>query len=59
LPIREKGHLHARSDAALALLRLGQRLYACQLADAKLADMRVSARCALGIAVRAVITGWA
>ena len=39
--MREKGYLHARSDAALALLRLGQCLHACQLADAGLADFRV------------------
>jgi len=35
--MREKGYLHARSDAALALLRLGQCLHACQLANAGLA----------------------
>jgi hypothetical protein len=59
LPIREKGYLHARSDAALALLRLGQRLHACQLADAGLADFRVFGALRLGITVGAVITGWA
>ncbi len=52
MPIRETGYVHARSGAALALLRLGQR--ACQLADAELADVRAfGARRALGIALRA------
>jgi DNA-binding NarL/FixJ family response regulator len=46
--------VHARSGAALALLRLGQRQNACQLADAELADVRVfGAPRALGIALRA------
>ena len=54
IPIRETGYVHARSGAALALLRLGQRQHACQLADAELADVRVfSAPRALGIALRA------
>jgi tetratricopeptide (TPR) repeat protein len=54
IPIRETGYLHARSSAALALLRLGQRQHACQLADAELADLRVfGAPRALGIALRA------
>ena len=50
---RETGYVHARSGAALALLRLGQRQRACQLADAELADVRVfGAPRALGIALR-------
>ncbi len=50
----ETGYVHARSGAALALLRLGQRERACQLADAELADVRVfGAARALGIALRA------
>jgi hypothetical protein len=54
MPIRETGYVHARSGAALALLRLGQRQHACQLADAELADLRVfGAPRALGIALRA------
>ena len=54
MPIRETGYVHARSGAALALLRLGERQRACQLADAELADVRVfGAPRALGIALRA------
>ena len=54
MPIRETGYVHARSGAALALLRLGRRQHACQLADAELADVRVfGAPRALGIALRA------
>jgi DNA-binding CsgD family transcriptional regulator len=54
MPIRETGYVHARSGAALALLRLGQRPRACQLADAELADVRVfGAPRSLGIALRA------
>jgi DNA-binding CsgD family transcriptional regulator len=53
MAIRETGYVHARSGAALALLRLGQRPRACQLADAELADVRVfGAPRALGIALR-------
>jgi DNA-binding CsgD family transcriptional regulator len=54
MPIRETGYVHARSGAALALLRLGRRQHACQLAEAELADVRVfgSPR-ALGVALRA------
>ena len=53
MPMRETGYVHARSGAALALLRLGQRQQACQLADAELADVRVfGAPRALGIALR-------
>ena len=54
IPIRETGYVHARSGAALALVRLGRRQHACQLADAELADVRVfGAPRALGIALRA------
>jgi len=54
MPIRETGYVHARSGAALALLRLGRRQQARQLADAELADVRVfGAPRALGIALRA------
>jgi DNA-binding CsgD family transcriptional regulator len=54
MPIRETGYVHARSGAALALLRLGRREHACQLADAELADVRVfGAPRSLGIALRA------
>jgi DNA-binding CsgD family transcriptional regulator len=53
MPIRDTGYVHARSGAALALLRLGQRQQARQLADAELADVRVfGAPRALGIALR-------
>jgi len=54
MPIRDTGYVHARSGAALALLRLGHRRQAGQLADAELADVRVfGAPRALGIALRA------
>jgi DNA-binding CsgD family transcriptional regulator len=54
MPIRETGYVHARSAAALALLQLGRRHDARQLADAELADVRVfGAPRALGIALRA------
>jgi DNA-binding CsgD family transcriptional regulator len=54
MPIRETGYVHARSGAALALLRLGRRQNACQLAEAELADVRVfGAPRALGVALRA------
>ena len=53
MPIRETGYVHARSGAALALLRLDQRQDAVMLADAELADVRVfGAPRALGIALR-------
>ena len=43
-----------RSGAALALVRLGLRQHACQLAEAELADVRVfGAPRALGVALRA------
>jgi len=51
---RETGYVHARSGAVLALLRLGQRQRACELADAELTDVRVfGAPRALGISLRA------
>jgi DNA-binding CsgD family transcriptional regulator len=51
---RETGYVHARSGAALALLRLGRRQRACQLAEAELADVRVfGAPRALGVTLRA------
>ena len=51
--IRETGYVHARAGAALALLRLGQRQRACEMADAELADVRVfGAPRALGISLR-------
>jgi DNA-binding CsgD family transcriptional regulator len=51
---RETGYVHARSGAALALLRLGRRQRAGQLAGAELADVRVfGAPRALGVALRA------
>ena len=54
IPIRETGYVHARSGAALALVRLGRRQHACQLAEAELADVRVfGAPRALGVALRA------
>jgi DNA-binding CsgD family transcriptional regulator len=54
MQIRETGYVHARSGAALALLRLGQGERARELADAELADVRVfGAPRALGIALRA------
>jgi len=54
MPIRDTGYVHARSGAALALLRLGRRRQAGQLADAELADVRAfGAPRALGIALRA------
>jgi DNA-binding CsgD family transcriptional regulator len=53
MPIRETGYVHARSGAALALLRLGRRQDAVRLADAELADVRAfGAPRALGIALR-------
>jgi DNA-binding CsgD family transcriptional regulator len=54
MPTRDTGYVHARSGAALALLRLGDQQRACALADAELADVRVfGAPRALGIALRA------
>ncbi len=54
LPARETGYVHARSGAAVALVRLGQHERARQFADAELADIRVfGTPRALGIALRA------
>src|SRR6185437_1947638 len=54
MPVRETGYVHARSGAALALSRLGERQRACELAGAELADVRVFGTSrALGIALRA------
>jgi DNA-binding CsgD family transcriptional regulator len=54
LPARETGYVHARSGAAIALVRLGQHQRARQLADAEVADIRVfGTPRALGIALRA------
>lgn len=53
LEIRDVGYLHARSGAAQALLRLGDREQACRLADAELFDVRAfGAPRALGVALR-------
>jgi DNA-binding CsgD family transcriptional regulator len=53
MPIRETGYVHARSGAALALLRLGRRRDAVELAEAELADVRAfGTPRALGIALR-------
>jgi len=53
MPIRETGYVHARSGAALALVRLGRRQDAVRLAEAELADVReFGAPRALGIALR-------
>ena len=53
IEIRDVGYLHARSGAAQALLLLGDRDRARALAEAELADARVSGgRRALGIALR-------
>ena len=51
--MRDVGYLHARSGAALALLRLGERADALALAEAELTDVRAfgGAR-ALGVALR-------
>ena len=50
---RETGYVHARSGAALALLRLGQRDRAREQADAELADVRgLGMPRALGVALR-------
>jgi DNA-binding CsgD family transcriptional regulator len=52
-PMRDVGYLHARSGAALALLRLGERERACELAEDELADVRAfRAPRALGVALR-------
>jgi DNA-binding NarL/FixJ family response regulator len=52
--IRDVGYLHARAGAADALLRLGQRKRARDVAEAELADVTIfGAPRALGIALRA------
>jgi len=51
--IRDVGYLHARAGAAQALLRLGERERARDVAEAELADVKVfGAPRALGIALR-------
>jgi len=51
--MRDVGYLHARAGAALALLRLGERERARELAQSELADVRAfGAPRALGIALR-------
>jgi DNA-binding CsgD family transcriptional regulator len=51
--LRDVGYLHARAGAAQALLRLGERQAARQLAQAELAEVRgFGAPRALGIALR-------
>ena len=56
--MRDVGYLHARAGAAQALLRLGEREAARQVAQDELADVRVfGAPRALGIALR--VTGLA
>jgi DNA-binding CsgD family transcriptional regulator len=51
--IRDVGYLHARAGAAQALLRLGERESAREMAQAELTDVRVfGGPCALGIASR-------
>ena len=51
--IRDVGYLHARAGAAQALLRLGERVRARDVAEAELADVKVfGAPRALGIALR-------
>jgi DNA-binding CsgD family transcriptional regulator len=51
--MRDVGYLHARAGAAQALLRLGERGSACELAQAELADVRVfDGPRAVGIASR-------
>ena len=53
LEMRDVGYLHARAGAALALLRLGERERAREIADAELADVRAfGTPRALGIALR-------
>ena len=51
--MRDVGYLHARTGAAQALLRLGEREAAAQMARAELADVRVfGGPRALGVALR-------
>jgi DNA-binding CsgD family transcriptional regulator len=54
MEMRDVGYVHARAGAAEALLRLGEREAARQIAHAELADVRVfGAPRALGVALRA------
>ncbi len=54
LEMRDIGYVHARSGAAQALLALGERRRARELAEAELADVRrFGGRRALGVALRA------
>jgi DNA-binding NarL/FixJ family response regulator len=51
--MRDVGYLHARAGAAHALLRLGRRDAACELAEAELADVKAfGTPRALGVASR-------
>ncbi len=51
--IRDVGYVHARAGASLALLRLGERERARDVAQAELADVKVfGAPRARGIALR-------
>jgi DNA-binding CsgD family transcriptional regulator len=53
IEIRDVGYMHARAGAAMALLRLGERERACDVAQAELADVKAfGAPRALGIALR-------
>jgi tetratricopeptide (TPR) repeat protein len=53
--IRDVGYVHARAGAALALLRLGERKRALDVAQAEFADVRAfGAPRALGIALRVI-----
>jgi DNA-binding NarL/FixJ family response regulator len=53
IELRDVGYLHARSGAALTLLRLGERDRAGELAQAELADVRTfAAPRALGVSLR-------
>jgi len=53
MEMRDVGYLHARAGAAEALLRLGERESAGEMAEAELADVRVfGAPRALGVASR-------
>ncbi len=51
---RETGYVHARSGAAISLVRLGEIDRACELAEAELADNRVFGTSrAVGVSLRA------
>jgi len=51
--MRDVGYLHARAGAAYALLQLGERKRACEVAQAELSDVRAfGTPRALGIALR-------